>query len=112
MHLQPVTPEEAYEQLHDALNAVRKKHSTDFFAGPNFAENTLKTARRVLSSLQIALLMKTDGITPDPKKVLILSVPMTPETLERIKRIGPSVGETEPELIAAMIITTWLDRNR
>ena len=63
MHKHPtreITNEEAYAQLYTALLSLRKQHGTDFFAGPNFAETTLETARVTLTALQMALVAKMD----------------------------------------------------
>jgi len=60
----PITDLQAYDQLSDAMNAVRQKYPIDFFQGPNFGENCLAAARLAIASLQSALIVNIDGIDP------------------------------------------------
>lgn len=58
--LRPITPEEAYDQLHNALAALKKRHGTDFFTGPNEAEKVIQAARDQLAKLQLVLVVLMD----------------------------------------------------
>ena len=108
--------EDAYEILHKAILALGPERKTSICYG----ENTLVVARQALYALQTAIIYQLELLDPEyplkidrsPQRVVSLTVPVTAEHLESIKRLGTHFGETQPEMTAAKIILTWLDENR
>ena len=106
----PLTLEEAYQRLHDAILVLGKK-------GPDsFGETTVEAARRGLATLQLALLVKMDGIDPStlqkPSDVHMLHVPLTREAAAILKEISdPEEDRGLPEMVASRVILTWLRQN-
>lgn len=107
--------EDAYEVLHRAILALGPERKPSNCLG----ENTLIAARHALYTLQTALVFQLELMDPDnplkidrsSDRIVTLSVPMTPEHLEAIKRHGKAIGEETPEMTASRIIVTWLDEN-
>lgn len=112
----PVTNEEAYDQLAEALNAVRQKHNNDFFQGPNFGENCLRVARTTISQLQVALLITIDGIDPETLSTkrtgtVKLLIEVTESTVAALRKVCKDADEVTPEAAAVRVLTEWLEDN-
>lgn len=96
--------EEAYEILHLAIQQLGPTRPRSDCPG----ETAVETARTAITALQLALLVKMDGIDVKEPAVSVLRVPMQAATLEAITRLARTAGEETPELTAARILETWL----
>lgn len=107
-----VTITEAYDRIHAALLQLGPEVKDP----QDFGQTSLEAFRRSASMLQLALILKMDGIDPAtlaPKSAdaLTLIVPMRPETLAAIRRLGKEAGDDSPEMTCARVMETWMREN-
>lgn len=114
--------EDAYDVLHEAILLLGPKRDV---SGPVncSGELALEAARTALEKIQTGLVQQIDRfdpdltapyLPPDPDHVdvTVVFVPMLKEHFELIKRLTKHLGESSPEMMAARIITTWVQDNR
>ena len=107
-----VTITEAYDRMHAALLQLGPEVKDPQDVG----QTALETFRQAASMLQLALILKMDGIDPAslaPKspKAVTLVVPMRTATLDAIRRLAKEAGEDAPEMAAARILESWMRDN-
>ncbi|MEP2955518.1 MAG: hypothetical protein ABJN39_09270 [Sulfitobacter sp.] len=92
-----ITPEEAYNQLNDALNAVRKRHPDNLLEGPNAPAAALATARMLIQELQMALLIRMEGLDPasfSTKGTREVTIRLKPDEAEALSEY---ITDTNPQ---------------
>jgi len=107
-----VTITEAYDRIHAALLQLGPEVKDP----QDFGQTSLEAFRRTASMLQLALILKMDGIdpatmTPKSQEATTLIVPIRPETLDAIRRLGKEAGEDSAEMTCARIMEAWMREN-